>query len=42
VTDLAAIPLIATVHSWASRAGKAVFEPSPLGRTRAMAARPAS
>ncbi|MCC7426985.1 MAG: ABC transporter substrate-binding protein [Alphaproteobacteria bacterium] len=42
VSDLAAIPLVATVHSWASRAGKAVFEPSPLGRTRAMAARPAS
>lgn len=42
VNDLAAIPLLVNVHTWASRTGKAHFTPSPLGRTRAMAARPAT
>lgn len=40
VQDLAAIPLIANLHTWASRADRARFTASPLGRTRAMAARP--
>lgn len=41
VEDLAAIPLLANLHTWATRAERARFTPSPLGRTRAMAARPA-
>jgi peptide/nickel transport system substrate-binding protein len=41
VGDLAAIPLVANLHHWAARAERLRFTPSPLGRTRAMAAEPA-
>jgi peptide/nickel transport system substrate-binding protein len=41
VGDMAVVPLLYSVHAWASRADKVRFQANPLGRTRAMFAAPA-
>ena len=41
VGDMAVVPLLYSVHAWATRADRVRFRANPLGRTRAMFAEPA-
>ena len=36
IGDIAVVPLLYSVHNWATRVGAARFLANPLGRTRAM------
>jgi ABC-type transport system substrate-binding protein len=38
--DMALIPLVSTRSTWAMRADKVAYTPSPLSRSQAMLARP--
>lgn len=41
IDQMGVVPLVALRHAWAMRRDRAAYEPSPLGRTQAMLARPA-
>jgi peptide/nickel transport system substrate-binding protein len=41
IDQMGVVPLVALRHAWAMRRDRATYEPSPLGRTQAMLARPA-